>query len=141
MQDCLKIGRLEHVIIHIVEEYFCFQKNGFWREPLGSWCNGWKSIIHCMWVVFSISSMEENDKTDSTFKFFHVISHLLPVNVLRHRTKCWLRRECSAFVSPDRYVLFLHKKLYVCSNSVKYYDNMLLINYKNLSLFTLNLLR
>ena len=53
----------------------------------------------------------------------------------------FLRRECSAYVSPDRYILYLHKKLYVCSNSVKYYDNMLLINYKNLSLFTLNLLR
>ena len=32
----LKIGRLEDVILHIVEEYFCFQKNGFWREPLRS---------------------------------------------------------------------------------------------------------
>ena len=53
----------------------------------------------------------------------------------------FLRRECSAYVSPDRYILYLHKKLYVCSNSVKYYDNILLINYKNLSLFTLNLLR
>ena len=53
----------------------------------------------------------------------------------------FVRRECSAYVSPDRYILYLHKKLYVCSNSVKYYDNILLINYKNLSLFTLNLLR
>ena len=51
----------------------------------------------------------------------------------------FLRRECSAYVSPDRYMLY--KKVYVCSNSVKYYDNMLLINYKNLSLFTSNLLR
>ena len=96
-----------------------------------------------MWVVFSISSVEENGKTDSPFKFFHVISHLLPVTSLGTGQNAgpFLRRECSAYVSPDRYILYLHKKLYVCSNSVKYYDNILLINYKNLSLFTLNFLR
>ena len=50
---------LEDVILHIVEEYFYFRKNGFWRQLLGSWRNGWKSIIRRTWVVFSISSVEE----------------------------------------------------------------------------------
>ena len=52
----------------------------------------------------------------------------------------FLRRECSAYVSSDRYILYVHKKLYVWSSSVKY-DNILLINYKDPFLFTLNLSR
>ena len=96
-----------------------------------------------MWVVFSISSVEENGKTDSPFKFSMSSVTFCQLTSLGTGQNAgpFLRRECSAYVSPDRYILYLHKKLYVCSNSVKYYDNILLINYKNLSLFTLNLLR
>ena len=44
-----------------------------------------------------------NGKTDSPFKFIHVICHILPVNVLRLRTKCcsFLKERAPASVSSE----------------------------------------